>query len=107
MIMEFIEGGSLRGYLDKKRTEITPTLMERSKTIFLDIGQQIAEGMKYLVSFDYSPFTIFLPLVYLVLSVIPIKWGIQETLTQILLRTRLWTPFFVKHLAVIGEGCIS
>ena len=52
MIMEFIEGGSLRGYLDEKRANITRSLMERSKTIFLDIGQQIAEGMKYLVSLD-------------------------------------------------------
>ena len=51
MIMEFVEGGSLRGYLDKKRKNITPDLMRESKTIFLDIGQQIAEGMKYLVSY--------------------------------------------------------
>lgn len=50
MIMEFVPGGSLRGYLDKKRANITADLMSRSKTIFVDIGQQIAEGMKYLVS---------------------------------------------------------
>ena len=50
MIMEFVPGGSLRGYLDKKRANITTDLMSRSKTIFVDIGQQIAEGMKYLVS---------------------------------------------------------
>jgi hypothetical protein len=50
MIMEFVPGGSLRGYLDKKRANITSDLMSRSRTIFVDIGQQIAEGMKYLVS---------------------------------------------------------
>ena len=52
--MEFVAGGSLRGYLDKKRSNLTPEWMNKSKIIFVDIGQQIAEGMKYLVSWKFA-----------------------------------------------------
>ena len=63
MIMEFVPGGSLRGYLDKKRANITADLMSRSKTIFVNIGQQIAEGMKYLVSWKLTVHVILLILI--------------------------------------------
>ena len=45
VIMEYVEGGSLRGLLDKVKR--SPALA--SRVLFLSYGKQIADGMMYLV----------------------------------------------------------
>ncbi len=45
VIMEYVEGGSLRGFLDKVKKN--PALA--SLKLFLSFGKQMADGMKYLV----------------------------------------------------------
>ncbi len=52
MIMEFVNGGCLRGYLngiDRVTLSMDPTRYLKIKENFLLYGKQIADGMGYLV----------------------------------------------------------
>ena len=54
VVMEFIEKGSLRGYLeDLKRRLSHQIILEKTRTL-ARFCKQIAEGMEYLVSIHAS-----------------------------------------------------
>lgn len=52
VVMEFVDGGCLRTFLNtfKRTISSDPSAVSRTKRDFVLYGKQIAEGMNYLVS---------------------------------------------------------
>lgn len=50
VIMEFVDGGCLRTFLNNFRRNVKPDSVAKKRADFLLYGKQIAEGMHYLVS---------------------------------------------------------
>ena len=49
VIMEFVDGGCLRSYLNDFKRNVNSETLQKIKIDFLLYGKQIAEGMSYLV----------------------------------------------------------
>ena len=54
VIMEFVDGGCLRSFLNNFKKTVNPDSIAKKKTDFLLYGKQIAEGMNYLVSSQHD-----------------------------------------------------